>query len=300
MPRKYSPGLLGALLTSILLLGFLSGCAAPLRIEYYPAQKGNEDNAANSIAMVVKPFKDRRPSVLKDGADPHDIGSIKATTQDIYSKRVVLEESPSSIVTESFKKYLLANGYNVIEAGSAGPSFSGLILSGEIREFRLEIGSKDRIEIKIYSEFRGKDGSAVLWSGLTGEKDSRYAGVFGESRRGVSRYVSATLTKVFAKTMRKARPGLEQIGAPGEKKREKKGEGQGETGSLIVRTVPERAKVFLNGVYYGLSPLRLKLKPGVHELLIRKDGFQDFSEKVAVDRGRETEVEERLRSDPRK
>lgn len=63
------------------------------------------------------------------------------------------------------------------------------------------------------------------------------------------------------------------------------------SGLLLVNTRPTRAKVYLDGVYYGLSPLRLELEPGVHAVSVKMEGYRMVAEKVSVRRGDSTEMD---------
>jgi len=58
-----------------------------------------------------------------------------------------------------------------------------------------------------------------------------------------------------------------------------------------VNTTPQRAKVYLDGVYYGLSPLRLEMDPGVHAISVKLEGYKMVTEKVSVRKGDNTEME---------
>ncbi len=62
-------------------------------------------------------------------------------------------------------------------------------------------------------------------------------------------------------------------------------------GLLLVNTNPQRAKVYLDGVYYGLSPLRLEMEPGVHAISVKLEGYRMVTEKVSVRKGDNTEME---------
>ncbi len=63
------------------------------------------------------------------------------------------------------------------------------------------------------------------------------------------------------------------------------------TGLLLVNTNPQRAKVYLDGVYYGMSPLRLEMEPGVRAISVKLEGYKMVTEKVSVRRGDNTEIE---------
>lgn len=62
-------------------------------------------------------------------------------------------------------------------------------------------------------------------------------------------------------------------------------------GLLLVNTNPSRAKVYLDGVYYGMSPLRLEIEPGIHAISVKLAGYNMVTEKVSVRRGDNTEIE---------
>lgn len=62
-------------------------------------------------------------------------------------------------------------------------------------------------------------------------------------------------------------------------------------GLLLVNTNPQRAKVYLDGVYYGMSPLRLEMEPGVHAISVKLEGYKMVTEKVSVRKGDNTEME---------
>ncbi len=290
----------------LFLLGaLLGGCAGPLKVEYSPpAEKESSARSLPARAILVRPFRDAR-SAKKD-VDPRVVGEIKTTTQDIYGSRLVLDEPPARLVSDSLRKYLAGTGYRVVDEDQGGAGFSGLELGGEVRRFVLDVGPKDRIDISLYMELREGGGGKVLWSGVVEKKDSRYAGVFGASRSNLSGYISGALTDIFAEAMDRARIALRMDGGEATMKVEGREEGanaesveapQGSeaTGGLIIRTTPGRAKVYIDGVYYGLSPLDLRLRPGIYALRLIRDGYVEFREKVAVDSGRNTEVEEKLR-----
>lgn len=63
------------------------------------------------------------------------------------------------------------------------------------------------------------------------------------------------------------------------------------SGLLLVNTSPARAKVYLDSVYYGLSPLRLEMEPGVHTISVKMEGYRMVAEKVSVRKGDSTEMD---------
>jgi hypothetical protein len=58
-----------------------------------------------------------------------------------------------------------------------------------------------------------------------------------------------------------------------------------------VSTVPSKAKVYGDDVYYGTSPLKLELDPGVTVFHFKLDGYKTVTQKVSIRRGATTELE---------
>ena len=62
-------------------------------------------------------------------------------------------------------------------------------------------------------------------------------------------------------------------------------------GLLVVNTNPPRAKVYLDGVYYGLSPLRLEMEPGLYAIGVKLEGYRMVNDNVSVNRSGNIELE---------
>jgi hypothetical protein len=62
-------------------------------------------------------------------------------------------------------------------------------------------------------------------------------------------------------------------------------------GIFSVTTVPSKAKVYGDDVYYGTSPLKLELDPGVTVFHFKLDGYKTVTQKVSIRRGETTELE---------
>ena len=65
-------------------------------------------------------------------------------------------------------------------------------------------------------------------------------------------------------------------------------------GYVSVYSIPARAKVYVNDVYYGVAPIKIELPAGVGQLHFKLDGYKSAAEKVAVRRGEVTELEVKL------
>jgi len=63
------------------------------------------------------------------------------------------------------------------------------------------------------------------------------------------------------------------------------------SGLLLVNTKPPRAKVYLDDMYYGLSPVRLEMEPGVHTISVKLEGYKMATKKISVRKDDNTEME---------
>ncbi|HET7832552.1 MAG TPA: PEGA domain-containing protein [Gallionella sp.] len=63
------------------------------------------------------------------------------------------------------------------------------------------------------------------------------------------------------------------------------------SGLLVLTTTPPRAKVYLDQVYYGLTPLRVEVDPGVHAISVKLEGYKMITDNVSLRKGGVTEME---------
>lgn len=67
-------------------------------------------------------------------------------------------------------------------------------------------------------------------------------------------------------------------------------------GSIWIRSNPKSAKIYLNNAYYGKTPDTLKgLSNNIYRVTLKKDGYQDWQEKIRVSAGQESQVNATLR-----
>jgi hypothetical protein len=66
-------------------------------------------------------------------------------------------------------------------------------------------------------------------------------------------------------------------------------------GYVAVTSIPARVKVYVDDVYYGVTPIKIELPIGVGQLRFKLDDYKPASEKVAVRRGEVTELEIKLK-----
>jgi hypothetical protein len=149
------------------------------------------------------------------------------------------------------------------------------------------------------------------------EKDNRFAGVSGNGKSDIANYLRHKLNVVTQKTydavsgsLMASRPDLFNL-APGTKPISgvtvliAPGANQTassvqpalaamvppKTGILVLSTKPSRAKVYLEGVYFGMTPLRSEVEVGIHNVSVKLDGYKPATEKVSVRKDDTTELE---------
>jgi hypothetical protein len=66
-------------------------------------------------------------------------------------------------------------------------------------------------------------------------------------------------------------------------------------GYLSVITMPTRVKVYSDGIYYGLTPLKVMIPVGVMRFEFRFDGHATATEKISIRAGETTELELQLK-----
>jgi len=304
---------------AVVLLG-MAGCtgmpsfspaSAALQLDIAPRLAPGQIVHPNSpIVLRVAKYADARVA-----GPTRKIGDIHATVFDMLGAELVME-NVASTVSAAMVNQLSASGFQTdTEDGQAAAGSADFEVSGVIREFSMTIGGRDEVSIVVETTLRDTRGGGVLWSGSVVEKADRYAGVNGNTRRSITRYLSAVLAKVSARTRdaiamtilqaypqrfgpaapaRDAMPGVTVLVAPPVPVPAAQTDRSAITSPLAITTIPARAKVYVADVYYGLSPLNLDLEPGIHTITVRLEAFKTATEKVSVRNGATTELEIRL------
>ena len=284
---------------------------AALQLDIVPQLAPNQIvHSQRPIVLRVAEYADARSA-----APSRKIGDINATVFDMFGTELVMEDLART-VTAALENQLSASGFQTLtDGGKTTAGSADFEIFGVIREFSMNIGGRDEVSIVVETTLRDARSGSVLWSGAVAEKSNRYAGVTGNTRSSITRYLSGALVKVTAKTRdavsasimqtyperfaqtapaRDATPGVTVLVAPPAHIALSQTARPGMTGRLAVTTLPARAKVYVAGVYYGLSPLKLELEPGIYTINFKLDTFKTATEKVSVRQSETTELEIRL------
>lgn len=286
-----------------------------------------------AATLRVSRYVDQRKT-----SNPRLLGISTQHVSGVSGNQLLLDREIAAIVTDAIKTRFDAQGYQVLEGGSAGNAL--FEVSGVIKELTLNVMDRDEITIAIETTVKDTGSGQVVWSGMVTEKHDRFAGVSGNNKNDVIQYLNSELGIAVNKTeeavsasLMAAKPELFNL-TPGTKTidgvtvyvaptvaKPAPAAPMPETavprydvqqasavvpaptyiphasataGLLLVNTNPPRAKVYLDDVYYGLSPLRLEMEPGIHAISVKLDSYKMVTEKVSVRRGDSTEMELKL------
>lgn len=307
------------LLSGVLVLAMLAGCAS-----------NQPPGEAIHINMDETPSPDARPvkfqvkvrlanyQDVRDIPDPRMVGVATARVLGMTGKELVLDSEVASLVAASMKKRLSDDGLQFV-----APDKAQFQLSGLVKTLSMEIKERDHMDIVIESTLTEISSGRVIWSGAVAEKKSRFGGVSGNTKDDVAVFLKNGLATVSRKTsesilsvlmenypdlfgaagLAKAAPGVTVYTAvPGIAQTVVSApapvaatvNSATATGMLVLTSAPDRAKVYVDDVYYGLTPLEVEMPAGIYQLGFVLDGYKKSGEKVAVRRGARTELNVKL------
>ncbi len=290
------------------------------------SDKKASSNSSGSLlkyaaTLRVNPYLDQRKV-----KDPHYLGDVTVRVVGMSGRELIMDQDVAAIATGAIKKRFDAEGFQVMEGSSAKDAV--FEISGVVKELTLNVKNRDEITIAIETTLKEVATGKVVWSGLVVEKNDRFAGVSGDNKEDLIAYLNSELRVASGKTVEaisaslmashpelfNLTPGTKPVKgvtvyvaptiakpAPVQNYGVQPGNEIGvstyrphasETaGLLLVNTNPSRARVYLDGVYYGMSPLHLEMEPGIHAISVKQSGYKMVTEKVSVRRGDNTEME---------
>lgn len=269
----------------------------------------------NLAILRIHPYVDQRAE-----KNPRLLGENTTRVFGVEGTELIADQDVANIATAALKKQFQKAGFPVLEEGSTEtPAFE---LSGTVKTLTLNSKDRDDISIAIETSVTDVATGKVIWSALVSEKNSRFAGVSGDTKADLVAYLNRELRIVSEKTVGAVNtllmatypalfnliPGTQTIAgvtvysassavaapvavavpvaAPAYVPH-----ASGTMGLLAVSSKPSRAKVYVDGVYYGMTPLRAEIEPGVHSVEVKLGGYKTSSEKVSVRKSDDTELE---------
>ncbi len=305
--------------SSLSLIFFIFGCfSSNLYAGWFdvddsismPENKKSDPNAPSvkyAATIRVAGYVDGR-----SGMTPKKIGISTQRVSGIAGKELALDCDVTNFVSSSIKKRFDDAGFQLVEG--AGALFE---LSGVIKELTYNVNARDELALAIETTLKEAATGKVVWSGMVVEKKERFAGVSGNNKSDIAnnlRYEMGIVTQktvdAISASLMASRPDLFNL-TPGTKAISGvtvlQATGAGSSvpaaalakpmqvtavnGTLVLNTKPSRAKVYLDGVYYGMSPLRAEIEVGIREVSVKVGGYKTATEKVSVRKGDTTELE---------
>ena len=311
------------LLVMTCLLSFaVAGCAGLLGSA---ADPGNEVRIREDSKPSPDARQEKYPIIIRlagyadtRGADsPRRLGVATARVIGMYGVDIMSDRNVADVVAASVMKRLDEDGMHVLSrADKASANFQ---LSGSVKELSINVKERDSVNIAVESTLTDLPSGKVIWSGVVVEKADRFAGVSGNSKKDIADYLRKELGIAMGKTsesilsvLMSTQPDLfnlkvgekpvqgvtvlsnPAVGAASSVVSAPSHELVPSSGILVVSSMPSHAKVYVDGVYFGLTPLRAELDAGVLEVSVKLDDYQLASEKVSVRKGDTTELEIKL------
>ena len=296
----------------------LAGCSSFMSNEIHVV----ETQKANPDAPKVKYLATVRIAKYEDGRNVSHTRKIGITDQRVLGlsgNDIILDRDVADVVSDSLRKRL--NDAGILAKDDASALFE---LNGVIKELSYDVKVRDHVLIKLDSTLTEVATGKTVWAGEVVQKDERFAGVSGNSKSDIADYLKHELGIVTGKTTEainavlvathpemfsltpgaKLIPGVKEfvvppVVAPGVPTASplavpaSEGKPQVSSGSglLVLSTTPGHAKVYVDGVYFGLSPLRAETAVGVHTVDVKLKGYKTASEKLSIRNGESTELD---------
>lgn len=311
------------------MVGWINGADSTLSVDEKKKVGGSSGTSLKYGATLrVRKYVDQRKS-----SNPRLLGISTQRIRGVDGAQLLLDQEIASIVTTAVKKRFDAEGYQVLEGSNAGDAMfevSGVVRDLTLNvKARDEINIEIETTLTDLSTGKAVWSGMVTekndrFAGVSGNNKDDVIAYLNKELRIVSNKtveaISASLTmarpELFNLTAgAKLIPGVTVYVAPAAAKPAPAApampgygvppgsavpppaytpHASATTGLLLVNTSPSRAKVYLDGIYYGLSPLRLEMEPGVHAISVKLEGYRMVTEKVSVRKGDNTEMELKL------
>ncbi|MFM2407437.1 MAG: hypothetical protein RL358_179 [Pseudomonadota bacterium] len=268
----------------------------------------NNAAAKNMASLRILPYVDQR--IEKDS---HLLGTFSTRVMGLTGTQLLMDRDVASIATEVMKRQFGIAGFPLLEDNNIAAKFE---LTGVVKTLTLNARERDNIHIILETKLTDVATGKVLWLASVTQTSSRFAGVAGDNRNDLINYLYRELTIVSDKTVNAVNsllmasypalfnltPGTKTIDGvtvlstpllspvtvalptPAENI-------VNSTGTLVLTSQPTRAKVYVDDVYFGLTPLRVELDAGLHIITTKLAGRKTETEKISLRKAETIELE---------
>jgi hypothetical protein len=302
--QRALPGLLAVSVAACSATGSLFGDNV-ISVAEHTAASPAAQAQKNAASIRLLPYRDAR-----NVNNPYKMGISTQRIVGMSGPDIMVQPEVAVIVTSAIRSKLDDAGFQLAASDALYE------LSGEVKALNYDVKARDEILIVVESTLKERATGTVVWSGNVTEKSDRFAGVSGNSKKDIANYLHEKVGVVAGKTAgaisaslmasrpdlftltQGARPvaGVSVLVAPAAHVvPPAAAPSAADNGVLLVSSVPPRAKIYIDDVYYGLTPLRLELAAGVHNIRAGLTAYRTTAEKVSVRKGEVTEIEVELR-----
>lgn len=291
-----------------------SGCAGlggnEIHVSEYEKPNPNASTVKYQASIRIAGYTDGR-----NVGNPRKVGISEQRVFGLSGSEIVLDRDVTDIVATSLRRRLEDTGIRVLAKDDASALFE---LSGVIKELKYDVKVRDHVLVRLETTLKEVATGRVVWAGEVEQKDDHFAGVSGNSKadiadslkkevgiatgktaEAIDAVLMATHPELFGLTPgTKVIPGVKvlttpeaAVPAPSMPAKNDQQQSDAANGVVVVNTQPGRAKVYLDGVYFGMSPLRAEVVPGVYKVEVKLKGYRTASEKVSIRKGDSTELE---------
>ncbi len=263
--------------------------------------------AKNAATLRIRPYLDQRVE-----QDARLLGEFNTRIGGLSGKQLRLNRDVAVIATEQMKQQFSNAGFAVL-ADDAAAKFE---LTGVVKTLTLDSKDRDEISIVLETSLSEIATGKVIWTASVSQKNSRFGGVAGNDRDDIVNFLYRELAVVNGKTVSAVNsllmasyPALFNL-TPGTKTIDGVtvlsaplaspvavtpplvvAKVAMNTGTLVLNSIPSRAKIYVDDVYFGMTPLRVELDAGLHTITAKLAGHKAESEKVSVRHAVTTELE---------
>ncbi len=268
----------------------------------------NNAAAKNMASIRIRPYVDQRVE-----QDARLLGTFSTRVMGLTGTQLLMDREIASIATDVVTKQFVAAGFAVLNDDNSAAKFE---LTGVVKTLTLTARARDNINIVLETKLTDLATGKELWRASVTQTNSRFAGVAGDNRDDLVNYLYRELTVVSDKTVSAVNsllmasypalfnltpgtktidgltvlsgplltPAAVPVSLPVEKS-------ANSSGSLVLTSQPTRAKIYVDDVYFGVTPLRLDIEAGLHTVSAKLAGRKVETEKVSVRKGEATELE---------
>jgi len=225
----------------------------------------------------------------RNNGNPRLLGTAYLPVSGISGKEILLDQEVSQLVTSRMAKQLEIAGFKIVTDDSAKYE-----LSGVIKQLRFDVTKKrNETALEIDTTVKEIANGKTVWSGSAKQTTEIDVPVSGTGASDITQYVKQQLGLVTKKTSALITANM-TVFHPAPNAATPTPVAASASGQLKLSGSPARAKIYVDGIYFGLLPLSSALDVGIHDISVKAEGYQTAAEKISIRKDETTELEIKL------